>query len=79
MVLTIPDDLEKKIGKIENHPQYPDILLRILKKIVPHKDIYGTLDEVDFTKWIEGVVKLQSDVVPQEIDQSQIKPGTSFI
>jgi len=77
MVLTIPDDLEVLIGDIKQYPEYPDILLRILRKIVPYKDIYGTLDDVDFGKWIKGVIDLGVIGDEQIIDDSDIKPGPS--
>ena len=79
MVLTIPEDLEDQIGDIKKHPHYPEILLKILKKVVPHKEIYGNLDKVDLGKWVEGIVQSASENQPEEVDESEIKPGTSLM
>lgn len=77
MVLTISEDLEELIGDIKKHPQYAHILTRILKKVVPYKQMYGTLDEVNLGKWVEGVIQLVSDFEPEEISESEIKPSSS--
>jgi choline kinase len=69
MILTIGEDLESKIGEITGHPQYPEILREILKKIVPYKDIYDGLDSVDFNKWVDGLVELNI------IDREELKRG----
>lgn len=69
MILTIGEDLESKIGEITRHPQYPEILREILKKIVPYKDIYDGLDSVDFSKWVDGLVEMNI------IDREELKRG----
>jgi hypothetical protein len=74
MVLTVSEEMEEKYGDIKTYQEYPLILKSLLKKVVPHKDMYNRLDPVDFSKWIKGVIEVQSQDVPELISQSHIKP-----
>jgi hypothetical protein len=74
MVFTISDELESQVGEIKNHPKYQDLLRKLIRITVPYNDIYGTLDPVDFTKWVRGVIELEDLEKPMVIDESQIKP-----
>jgi hypothetical protein len=77
MVLTISEEMEEKYGDIKKYQEYPLILKSLLKKVVPHKDMYNRLDPVDFSKWIKGVIEVQSQDVPEMVSQSNIKPLSS--
>lgn len=61
IVLTIPEELEEKIGDIKKHPHYGECLKQILSKIVPWKEIYNRLDNLDVTKWVMGTIELPQD------------------
>lgn len=53
IVLTVPEELEEALGhKITEDDKYPDLLMTIIKKVVPYKEIYGRIDDIDFTRWI---------------------------
>lgn len=53
MVLTIPEDLELKIGhKIIQDEEYPKLIKYIIKKVVPYKQIYNNIDFINFNRWI---------------------------
>jgi hypothetical protein len=44
ILLTISDNLENKLGtKIENHPDYKELLKQILKKIAPYNEVINQL------------------------------------
>ncbi len=58
LLLTIPEDLEEKLGyKIADDIDYVDILKSIMKKVVPYDEIYGRLDDVDFSRWDDEIEK----------------------
>jgi len=52
ILLTIPEELEKEIGEITKHPEYPDLIRNILKQIVPFDEMYDSIDPVDFGRWV---------------------------
>jgi hypothetical protein len=74
MVLTISEEMEEKYGDIKKYKQYPLILRSLLEKVVPFNDMYNRLDPVDFSKWIKGIIEVQSQDVPELINQSDIQP-----
>jgi hypothetical protein len=54
LVLTVPEELEEVLGhKIIDDPNYVDIIKAIIKKVVPYSEMWGRLDEVDFSRWVE--------------------------
>lgn len=55
IVLTIPDALEEKIGKITEYVGYEKTLSNIRSKVVPYSEMFDNLDDVDFTKWVEAI------------------------
>lgn len=75
ILLTIGEDLEEITGDIKEHPQYANILMDILKKIVPFSEMYDRIDDVNFSRWIEGVIPVQEGEA-EEIDESEIKKDT---
>lgn len=78
IVLTVSEQMEEKYGEIKKHPQYPNIIKILLKKIVPYNDMYGRLDTVDFSKWIKGVIEVHSKEYPEILDDSEVKPLLRF-
>jgi len=73
IVLTISDEMEEVVGNIKEHPNYKDLLLIILKKVLPYHDIADRIDDVDFGKWIKGRIELFSDDEPEIIPDGVIK------
>jgi len=73
IVLTISDEMEEVVGNIKEHPNYKDLLLIILKKVLPYHDIADRIDDVDFGKWIKGQIELFSDDEPEIIPDGVIK------
>jgi len=53
IVLTAPQELEEKLGcKITEDKDYPLLIKDLIKKVVPFKEIYNRIDEVDFNRWV---------------------------
>jgi predicted small metal-binding protein len=73
IVFTIPDELEEVVGDITKHPEYPNIIREILKRIVPHSQMMDSIDPVDFSKWINGVINIQKEYGIPLIPESRIK------
>lgn len=73
MVLTMSDEFESQYGPITEHENYKDLLLKILKKVLPYNDISERIDDVDFGKWIKGQIELFSDYEPEIIPDDLIK------
>lgn len=47
MILTVSDDLLEKLKiKIEDHPEYMDLLNLIISKVEPFQNIYDQLDPI---------------------------------
>jgi hypothetical protein len=53
VTLTIDEDLEEIIGQIELWSGYNDLVLDIMKKVIPYNEIIGRLDEMDFSGFFE--------------------------
>jgi|GEM_PF-4827368 len=54
IVLTVPEELEEIIGhKITEDEEYPSIIKELLKKVVPYKEIFNRLDDIDFGRWVD--------------------------
>ena len=75
ILLTINQDLEEVVGDIKLHKSYQTLLRDILKKIVPYSEIYERLDEVDFSRWVEGFIDIGNTNI-EVIDESEIKKDT---
>jgi len=73
-VFTISEELESLVGDVKKHPDYLELVRRLLRITVPYDEIFNNLDEVDFTKWVKGVIELEGLEVPRIIDESEIKP-----
>lgn len=72
IILTISDELEIQVGDIKTHPEYLDCLRDILRKIVPFTEMYERIDEVDFSRWVEGYIELEMGEA-EKVSASQIK------
>lgn len=53
VTLTIDEKLEEIIGEIEEWPGYNNLVLNIMKKVVPYEEIITRLDPVDVTGLFE--------------------------
>ena len=60
MVFTISEELQELIGDIKKHPNYIDMIKKILKMVVPYNEIYNQLDPADFNKWIDKVTQMET-------------------
>jgi hypothetical protein len=75
ILLTINQDLEDIVGDIKLHSYYQPLLKDILKKIVPYSEMYERLNDVDFSRWVEGFIDIGNDNI-EVIDESEIKKDT---
>ena len=53
VTLTIDDDLEQIIGQVELWSGYNNLVLDIMKKVIPGDEILGRLDELDFSGFFD--------------------------
>lgn len=53
VTLTIDDDLEEILGQIELWSGYNNLVLDIMKKVIPSDEILGRLDEIDFSGFFD--------------------------
>ena len=76
ITLTVSPKLEKKLGTtLELWPGYRDLVISILKKVVPYDEIIGRLDDVDFSKYLTDQ---QSDIsIAEDVDEDDISLGES--
>jgi len=75
ILLTISEDLEQITGDIKQHPEYTNILRDILKRVVPFAEMFDRIDDVNFGRWVEGVIPVQEGEA-EEVDESEIKKDT---
>lgn len=69
--LTVDENLEAKIGcKVESWHGYRDLVISILKKVVPYDEIINRLDEVDFSQYF--VDNESTETQAEDIDESDI-------
>lgn len=71
LALTVDESIEQDLGmKIEFWDGYRDLIISILKKVVPYNEIINRLDEIDFSKYTEvGVESTESE----DINEDDIK------
>jgi hypothetical protein len=53
VTLTIDEKLEEIIGEVEEWPGYNNLVLELMKKVVPYDEIISRLDPVDVTGLFE--------------------------
>ena len=72
LALTVDESIEQDLGTpIELWDGYKDLLVSILKKVVPYNEIINRLDEVDFADYFKD--KDEDTQVGEDIDDSDIK------
>lgn len=75
LILTVDDEIEKKLGKpIELWEGYQELIVNILKKLIPCEELLKRMDEVDFTKYLEydGETKFILDEIdPEDIERKE--------
>ena len=65
--LTVDESIEEELGmKIEFWDGYRDLLISILKKVVPYNEIINRLDEVDFTIYVEDDESTEGEEVDDD-------------
>ena len=65
--LTVDESIEQELGmKIELWDGYRDLLISILKKVVPYNEIINRLDEVDFTIYVEDDESTEGEEVDDD-------------
>ena len=70
LVLTVDPSIEQDLGSpIELWPGYQDLLILILKKVVPYNEIINRLDDLDASKY--SINESETDF-GEEIDGSEI-------
>jgi hypothetical protein len=53
IVLTVSEELEADLGhKIQDDPEYTEVIKFLLRKVVPYNEMIKRIDEVDFRRWI---------------------------
>jgi hypothetical protein len=75
ILLTISQELEEITGDIKEHSEYANILMDILKKVIPFNEMYDRIDDVNFSRWVEGVIQVEEGEA-EEVDESEIKKDT---
>jgi hypothetical protein len=53
VTLTINEELEEIIGKIEEWDGYNDLVIDIMKKTIPFDEIIGRVDDIDFSIYFD--------------------------
>jgi hypothetical protein len=73
LALTVDESIEKDLDMpIELWKGYRDLLISILKKVVPYNEIINRLDEVDFAQYfIEPEIESKEG---EDIDNDDIQP-----
>jgi len=69
LALTVDESIEREIGQIELWDGYKDLVISILKKVVPYDEIINRLDEVNFSEHLNPDT---SSSVGEEIDENDI-------
>ena len=55
LALTVEESLEDKLGSIiEEWPGYQDLMLRLIKRVIPLQEIITRVDDVDIEKWMSN-------------------------
>ena len=72
LALTVDESIENDLGSpIELWAGYKDLLVSILKRVVPYSEIINRLDDVDFSQYF-GEFKLESRE-GEDIDNNDIE------
>lgn len=74
LALTVDESIEEDLGmRIEFWPGYRDLLISILRKVVPYNEIINRLDEIDTSKYTEVNIesKEAEDINEDDITQAE--------
>jgi hypothetical protein len=69
LALTVDESIEREIGQIELWDGYKDLIISILKKVVPYDEIINRLDEINFSEYLNPDI---SSSFGEEIDEKDI-------
>lgn len=73
LALTVDESIEQDLGmKIEFWGGYRDLVISILKKVVPYNEIINRLDEIDVSKYTEASIESKE---AEDINEDDIKQG----
>ena len=71
LALTVDESIEQDLGmKIEFWDGYRDLVISILKKVVPYNEIINRLDEIDVSKYTEASIESKQG---EDIDNEDIQ------
>ena len=52
IALTVDNTLEEELGcVIEDYENYKELVFDLLKKVVPHKELINSIDDIDLTNY----------------------------
>jgi hypothetical protein len=67
LALTVDESIEEKLGhKIELWSGYRELLISILKKVVPYDEIINRLDEVDLTIYVDDNISVDGEDIDED-------------
>ncbi len=71
LALTVDESIEEDLGHpIEFYPSYRDLLISILKRVVPYDEIINKLDDIDVSKYDASNLKSKE---AEDVDDSDIQ------
>ena len=71
LAITVNENVEKEIGyPIELWTGYRDLIISLLKRVVPYDEIINRLDEVDFSKYFPTNQEFNDDA--EDINENDI-------
>ena len=71
LALTVDESIEEDLGmRIELWSGYRDLLISILKRVVPYNEIINRLDEIDTSKYTEVSIESKEG---EDINEDDIK------
>ena len=71
LVLTVDESVEKEIkSPSELWPGYRELLISILKRVVPYNEIINRLDDIDISKYSNDNIQYKEG---EDIDDNEIK------
>lgn len=60
-VLTLSEELEQRLGEMEDRPTTDELVSMVGRKVVPFGQIYKRIDDVDFGRWLNHVPEDEGD------------------
>ena len=72
LALTVDESIEQDLGSpIELWEGYRDLLVSILKRVVPYDEIINSLDEIDASNY---TIEPEESKEGEDVEDSEIKP-----